>query len=212
MSKYKKLFLYFFALNLLGLSIAFIQNTNLGMAPWDALARNFYEGVPIKYTFLSPLMSLILMLFAYLINFKRPNYKIIIPILISTYIGFAIDIALLFIPNVAELNYFYNYFYLIIAMILISIGLNVIIYCGYTLPALEHFTMAIANRLKITFGKAKLIGEIIAFSLTIFFGFIFSHQLQRFFIGETTIIVLLFIGFFVDIFKKPTYKVLERII
>ncbi|MFO7969970.1 MAG: hypothetical protein ACQERX_00950 [Bacillota bacterium] len=212
MKRYKRLIFYIMALNLLGLSIALIQNTNLGMAPWDALARNFYEGVPIRYTYLSPLLSIILILLAYLINFEKLDYKIIIPILISTYIGFAIDIALLFVPSVIELGFLYNYLYLLIAMILISIGLNVIIYCGYTLPALEHFIQAIASRLKISFGKAKLVGEIIAFSLTIIFGFIFSHQSQSFFIGETTIIVLLFIGFFVDLFRKPTFSILERLL
>jgi len=128
MKKYKRLIFYIMALNLLGLSIALIQNTNLGMAPWDALARNFYEGVPIKYTYLSPLMSIILILSAYLINFEKLDYKIIIPILISTYIGFAIDIALLFVPSVVELGFLFNYLYLLIAMILISIGLYVIIY------------------------------------------------------------------------------------
>ncbi|MFW5794803.1 MAG: hypothetical protein ACOCV1_04895 [Bacillota bacterium] len=212
MKKYKKLIIYIVALNLLGLSIALIQNTNLGMSPWDALARNFYEGVPIRYTYLSPIMSLILVLLAYLINIKPLDFKLIIPILISTYIGIAIDLALIFIPSVIELGFIFNYLYLLFAMILISIGLNVIIYCGYTLPALEQFIKAISNRFKITFGKAKLVGEIIAFSLTIIFGFIFHHQALRFYIGETTIIVLLFIGFFVDLLRKPTFSILERII
>ena len=212
MNRYIRLIFYILALNLLGLSIALIQNTTLGMAPWDALARNFYEGIPIRYTYLSPLLSIILILLAYLINLKKLDFRIIIPILISTYIGFSIDLALLFVPSVTELSYIYNYLYLLLAMILISIGLNVIIYCGYTLPALEYFIQAISNRFNISFGKAKLVGEIIAFSLTIIFGFIFNHQSQRFFIGETTIIVLLFIGFFVDLFKKPIFNILERIL
>jgi len=208
----KKISVYTLALFILGTSIAMIQNTNLGMAPWDALARNFYEGIPIQYTYLSPLLSTVFMGFAYLIQWKKPDLKMIIPVLISTLIGFSIDIALLFIPNVSDNYFLWNYFYLFFAMILISFALNVIIYCGYVLPALEQLIQAIAMRLKISFGKAKLIGEISAFILTIIFGLIFKHQSDYFFIGQTTIIVLLFIGYSIDLFKRPTYYLLGRVL
>lgn len=208
----KKLIFYVLALMLLSTSIAFIQNTNLGMAPWDALARNFYEGVPIPYTFLSPIMSIILIILAYLIRWKKPDFYMIVPVLISTLIGIFIDVALLFVPNVESLSFIWNYFYLIFAMVLISIGLNVIIYCGYTLPALEQFILAISYRLKISFGRAKLLGEAFAFSMAIISGFIFHHQSELFFMGQTTIIVLLFIGLFVDLMKKPTRSVLVKIL
>lgn len=197
---------------ILSTSIALIQNTNLGMAPWDALARNFYEGVPIAYTYLSPLLSMVLISLAYIIRLKKPDRDMILPVVISSLIGLFIDVALLFIPNVAELNYIWNYFYLFFAMFLISIGLNVIIYCGYTLPALEQFVMALSWRFKISFGKAKLLGEAIAFTAAVISGLIFHHQSEYFYIGQTTFIVLISIGFFIDLMKKPTYKVLERYI
>ena len=212
LNRLKKLLVYSLALFMLGMSIAFIQNTNLGMAPWDALARNFYEGVPIDYKYLSPILSVFLISFAYLIAWKKPNYKMIIPVLISTLIGFSIDLALLFIPNVSDLSIFLNYLYLFFAMILISVGLNVIIYCGYILPALEQLIQSLSLRLSISFGKAKLIGEALAFILTIIFGLVFKHQNQWFFIGQTTIIILLFIGLSVDLFKKPVYFILGRIL
>ncbi|MFP4478133.1 MAG: hypothetical protein ACLFPM_01710 [Candidatus Izemoplasmatales bacterium] len=212
MRKMRKPIIYAISLMILGTSIALIQNTSLGMAPWDALSRNFYEGVPIQYTYLSPILSVVLIFLAYLINWKKPDLNMIVPIIVSTIIGFSIDLALLFIPNVSNFNLFINYLYLIFAMILISVGLNVIIYCGYTLPALEQFIFAISNRLKISFGRAKLLGELLAFLLTIVFGLIFHHQSDFFFIGQTTIIVLLFIGLMVDLFQKPTYKLLGRII
>lgn len=212
MSKIKKPIIYVFALMILGMSIALMQNTNLGMPPWDALGRNFHEGIPIQYTYLAPLLSIVLIFLAYLISWKKPDLKMIVPVLISSIIGISIDLALLFIPNVADLSFVYNYLYLFLAMVLISFVLNVIIYCGYTLPALEQFTLAISNRLNISFGRAKLLGEFFAFILAIVFGFIFQHQSDFFFIGQTTIIVLLFIGLLIDLFKKPTYKLLGRII
>lgn len=208
----KKPLIYLLSLITLGMSIALIQNTSLGMAPWDALARNFFEGVPIDYKYLSPILSTFLIFMAYLINWKRPDLKMIIPVLVSTVIGFSIDLALLFIPNVEDLSIIINYLYLFSAMILISFSLNVIIYCGYILPALEQFILSISNRLKVSFGRAKLLGEALAFLLTIVFGLIFHHQSEYFFIGQTTIIVLLFIGWMVDIAQKPTYLLLGRIL
>lgn len=136
----------------------------------------------------------------------------VVPVIVSTIIGFSIDLTLLFIPNVSELSEFYNYLYVISALILISFALNVIIYCGYVLPALEQFVQAISKRLNISFGKAKLVGEFFASSMAIIFGLIFNFQSQLFFMGQTTLIVLLFIGLLVDLFKKPTIKLLERIL
>jgi len=212
MRKLIKPIIYVISLMMLGTSIAIMKNTNLGMASWDALSTNFYEGIHVMYTVFSLILSILLISFAYLISWKKPDFKMIIPVVISTIIGFAIDLALLFVPNVSEMHIIINYLYLFLAMILISIALNVIIYCGYTLPALEQFTMAISNRLKISFGKAKLLGELIAFILSIIFGLIFNHQSEFFFIGQTTIIVLLFIGLTVDLLQKPTFKLLGRII
>jgi len=208
----RKPLIYTLALFILGMSIALIQNTNLGMAPWDALVRNFYEGMDIPYRILSPVLSVILISMAYLINWHKPEIKMIIPVLVSTVIGFSIDLALLFIPNVSDLSFIWNYLYLISALILISFALNVIIYCGYVLPALEQFILSISNRLKVSFGKAKLLGELLAFIMVIIFGLIFHHQSEYFFIGQTTIIVLLFIGLLIDVFKKPTFLLLGRIL
>lgn len=212
MKKFVKPLIYIFALMILGISIALMQNTNLGMPPWDALQRNFFEGVPIQYTYLAPIFSVVLIILAYIINWKKPELKMIIPVIVSSVIGLSIDLALLFVPNVSDLNIIYNYLYLFSAMLLISIVLNVIIYCGYTLPALEQFTLAISNRLNISFGRAKLVGEFFAFIMTIIVGLLFKHQSNFFFIGQTTIIVLLFIGLLIDLFRNITYKVLGRII
>lgn len=208
----KKPLIYLFALVMLSISIALIQNTRLGMGAWDALLRNFFVEFNIPYLVLTPIFATILVLLGHLIRWKKLEFKTAIPIAISTIIGLSIDISLLFVPSVINLSIYLNYLYLFLAMILISIAINVIIYCGYTLPALEQFITALSERLKISFGRAKLMGEAIAFTLTIMVGLLFHHQEQYFYIGQTTFIVLIFIGLFVDIMRRPTYKVLERFI
>jgi len=66
-------------------------------------------------------------------------------------------------------------------------------------------------KLHISFGKGKLIGELIALVLTTIVGLIFSSWDQYFYIGIATIVFGLLIGFVVDFFKKPVQAILVRL-
>ncbi|MFA5467153.1 MAG: DUF6198 family protein [Candidatus Izemoplasmatales bacterium] len=206
---YKKPLLYLLGLTMLGLTVTLIQKTNLGMSSWDALNRNFYEGVPIEYKYLTPIFAFILISFAYLIEWKKPDWLFLFPLFVSFYIGFVIDLLLKVIPSVVDANLAINLLYLLFALTVCAVGLNLIIYCQFPLPALDAFCNALAKRLKLSFGKGKLIGEIIALGLTVIAGLAFHHQEQWFFIGPTTIIFAVTIGLFVDLFKKPIFAILE---
>jgi len=211
MKKIKRPLIYTLGLSILGLSVTLFQNTNLGMGSWDALNRNFYEGIPLDYRYLTPIMAIILISLAYLIEKKKPNFMMLFPIVISFYIGLVIDLLLLVIPNVSTLGIIYNLAYVFLALAFVAIGLNMIVICEYPLPALDQFCMAIARRLKISFGKGKLIGEVLALVGAVIAGLIFSHQEFYFFIGANTLIAILFIGKFVDFFAKPVKSILGEI-
>ena len=210
MKNIKRPLIYMLGLAILGLSVTLFQKTNLGMGSWDALNRNFYEGIPLDYRYLTPIMALLLVSLAYLIEKKKPSLAMLFPIVISFYIGLIIDLLLLVIPDVSELNLAYNLVYVFLALILVAIGLNLIIICDYPLPALDQFCLAIAKRFKLTFGKGKLIGEVIALIATVIVGLIFSHEKVYFYIGANTFITILLIGRFVDLVEKPIRKVFLR--
>lgn len=210
MKNIKRPLIYMLGLAILGLSVTLFQKTNLGMGSWDALNRNFYEGIPLDYRFLTPIMALLLVSLAYLIEKKKPSLAMLFPIAISFYIGLIIDLLLLVIPDVSQLNLAYNLVYVFLALILVAIGLNLIIICDYPLPALDQFCLAIAKRFKLTFGKGKLIGEVIALIATVIVGLIFSHEKVYFYIGANTFITILLIGRFVDLVEKPIRKVFLR--
>jgi uncharacterized membrane protein YczE len=118
---------------------------------------------------------------------------------------------LLIIPSVENANLIWNLVYLLTAMIVCSIGLNFVVYCNYPLPALDELCYGIGVALKSTYGKGKLIGELLALFLAVIAGLIFSHYEQHFFIGVTTIIFALGIGKMIDLFKKPIFRILEAI-
>lgn len=205
----KKSLIYLLGLGMLGLCVTLIQKTNLGMSSWDAFYRNLYEGIPLEYKYLNPIIALILIPIAYLIQKKRWSLWMLFPLVISFYIGVIIDLLLLVIPSVVEAGLFINLLYLVLAMIVCAIGLNFVVYCQYPLPALDELCYGIGTALKSTYGKGKLIGEILALVLAIISGFIFQHYAQYFFIGPTTIIFALSIGKLIDLFKKPVFKLLE---
>ncbi|PKL01582.1 MAG: hypothetical protein CVV56_00950 [Tenericutes bacterium HGW-Tenericutes-1] len=205
----KKSVIYLLGLAMLGICVTLIQKTNLGMSSWDAFYRNLYEGIPLEYKYLNPIIALILIPIAYLIQKKRWSLWMLFPLVISFYIGVIIDLLLLVIPSVVGAGLFWNILYLVLAMIICAIGLNFVVFCQYPLPALDELCYGIGAALKSTYGKGKLIGEILALVLAIISGVIFSHYEQYFFIGPTTIIFALGIGKMIDVFKKPVFKLLE---
>lgn len=207
----KKSLIYLFAMVLLGTSVALIQSTNMGMSAWDAWHRNFYEGVPIAYKYLNPISALILVSLAYLIEWKKPSLWMFFPILISFAIGAIIDFELLFMPVVSESHLLWNVLYLLLATILVGVGLNLIVYCQFPLPALDQFCMALAKRFKLTFGQGKYIGEFTALLGTIVTGLFFQSQSVYFYLGFTTVFYLLVLGFVIDLFRNPLFRLLKGI-
>lgn len=202
----KRVSIYLFGLTLLGVCVTLIQQTNLGMAPWDAMYRNLYVGIPLEYKYLNPIIALILIPIAYAIQKKKASLWMLFPFIISFYIGFVIDSLLLVIPSVANEHILLNIGYLIAAIIICAIGLNMVVYCAYPLPALDELCYGLGVVLKTTYGKGKLIGEVMAFLLAIGFGFLFSHQDVYFYIGPTTIIFAFLIGPMIDLLKRPITK------
>jgi len=205
----KKSLIYLLGLALLGICVTLIQKTNLGMSSWDAFYRNLYEGIPLEYKYLNPIIALILIPIAYLIQKKPWSLWMLFPLVISFYIGVIIDLLLLVVPSVVGLGLLWNLGYLALSMIVCAIGLNFVVYCKYPLPALDELCYGIGVAMKSTYGKGKLVGEILALILAIIAGLIFRHYEQYFFIGPTTIIFALGIGKMIDLFRKPVFKLLE---
>ncbi|MDD3122285.1 MAG: hypothetical protein PHC62_02085 [Candidatus Izemoplasmatales bacterium] len=207
----RKNIFFLIGLSFLGVAVTLIQQTNLGMSAWDAFNRNLYEGIPLEYKYLNPLVAMVIISIAYLIQKKKPSLWMLFPLVISFYIGLVIDLLLQVIPSVVEMGLLYNIGYLAMAIVICAIGLNFVLYCNYPLPALDEFCYALSVKMKTTFGKGKLVGEMIAILLSVIAGLIFSFQEEWFFIGPTTIIFGLFIGYAVDLFKKPIHKGLDKI-
>lgn len=202
---------FLFGLTLLGVCVTLIQQTNLGMSAWDAFNRNLYEGFHLPYSVINPIVALVLIHVAYLLQKRRWSPLVFFPLVISFYVGLVIDLLLLVIPSAVEMNVWVNLAYLLVAIVVCAIGLNFVIYAKYPLPALDELCSGIAKKLHVSFGVGKLIGEILAIVLSVAVGTAFSFQSEFYFIGWTTLIFGLGIGLFVDLFRKPIVKGLDKI-
>ena len=208
---FKNIIIYLFGLALLGVTVTLMLKTNLGMDAWDAFYRNLNIGIPLEYKFLNPIIALILLPIGYAIQKKKITLWILFPLVVSTYVGWIIDLLELVVPSVATYGIVWNLLYLVGSLIICAIGLNMVTYCHFPLPALDELCYGIGVLMHSTYGKGKLVGEMLAIILTVIAGVIFGHYEQWFYIGAATIIFGVAIGPLIDIFKKPVYQVLEAI-
>ena len=207
----KKVLLYLLAMVLLGTAVTLIQLTMMGMSAWDAFHRNFYEGIPLQYKYLNSISALLFVGLAYLIEWKKPKLIMLFPILISFFIGAIIDFELTFVPSVVDEAIYLNVIYLIIATLNIAIALNIIIYSGFPLPAIDQFCTAIAKRFHLSFGTGKFFGEIFAALGSVLAGELFGFRNEFYYLGFTTIYFILLLGIIIDLAKHPLYRILGAV-
>jgi len=193
---------------LLGTSVTLLLNTSMGMSAWDAVSVNIYENTNLYFMWVNPLISLFLMGFAHLIMWKKPSIMFFFPIIISWFIGAVIDFEVLFIPDMSSFNIIWNITYMIIASILVGIGLNILLYIDFPLPAIDRFCHSLATKLHLTFGQGKFLGEFFAMSLAIVLGLIYHSERENFYLGITTVYYVLFLGKIVDLIRNPLYRML----
>ncbi len=208
---FKKVLLYLLAMVLLGTAVTLIQSTMMGMSAWDAFHRNFYEGIPLQYKYLNSLSAILFVGLAYLIEWKKPKPIMLFPILISFFIGAVIDFELTFVPNVVDGALYINIIYILIATINIAVALNIIIYSGFPLPAIDQFCKAIAKRLHISFGQGKIFGEVFAAIGSVVAGELFGFRNEFYYLGFTTIYFILLLGAIIDFARYPLYRLLGAV-
>ncbi len=207
----KRYLVYLIAISFLGLGVALIFQTNFGNAAWDAFHKNLHLGLGIDYKFLYPISSGIIVSIAYLIEWKRPNIAMVIPVLLSMVFGTFVDMYILFIPAVSDLSFLINLAYFMTALVVIVTALNLIRYCNFPLPAIDQLCLAIGNRFKLTFGLGKLLGELIAVVLSITSGFIFGYVDAYFNMGIATIFFIIFLGPLVDLLRDRILRIMKGI-
>lgn len=185
----RKYLIYLFAISLLSFGVSLIYQTFFGNPAWDAFQFNIIEMLQVPELFVYTPISAILVVIAYLIERKKPNLAMIIPIILTFVFSLGVGLFNDIIPNVATEFFVWNIVYFIIALAVISVALNLIVYCNFSLPAIDQLCMAIANKLKLSFGQSKIIGEILAVGLAIITGIIYGNYSDIFNMGDRKSVV-----------------------
>ncbi len=209
----KKTTLYVAGLLLLGLTVSLMLRTNLGMSSWDAFFKNLHDGIPLDYRWLNSIAAAVLTPIAYLTQKKKFTWWVLFPVAISFFIGAEIDLIIGFdlIPDVAQRGWFLNYAYLAIAIVLCAVGLNIIAWCDFPMPALDELCRSLSVLFKTSHGNGKLLGELLALILAVLSGMLFSYWDVYYNIGITTLVFAILIGPAIDLVKKPLRRILEAI-
>ncbi|MCK7486100.1 MAG: FAD-dependent oxidoreductase [Bacillus subtilis] len=168
----RKTILYVFGLLLLGLTVSLMLSTNLGMSSWDAFFKNLHDGIPLDYRYLNSIAAAVLTPLGYLAQKKKFTWWVLFPIMISFFIGAEIDLIMAYgiLPNVAAAGWIYNWLYLLLAIATCAVGLNIIAWCDYPMPALDELCLALSAIFRTTHGKGKLLGELLALVLAVLSG------------------------------------------
>ncbi|HAQ56351.1 MAG TPA: hypothetical protein DCR44_02950 [Acholeplasmatales bacterium] len=209
----RKTLLYVFGLLLLGLTVSLMLRTNLGMSSWDAFFKNLHDGIPLHYFILNSIAAAVLTPIAYLTQKKKFTWWVLFPIAISFFIGAEIDLILQFglIPDVSNAGWILNYAYLAIAIIICAIGLNIIAWCDFPMPALDELCRSLSVLFKTSHGNGKLLGELLALILAVTSGMAFHYWSVHYNIGLATLVFAVLIGPVIDLIKKPMRRILEAL-
>jgi uncharacterized membrane protein YczE len=207
----KKVLVYLLGLSLLGVTVTLMQKSNLGMSSWDAFYRNLYDGIPLSYRYLNPIVAAVIAPLAYLLQKKKLTLWVLFPVAISYYIGAVIDGLLLVVPDVAAGPWWLNALYLALAIAVCAVGLNIVVWCGFPLPALDELCYAFGILLHSTYGRGKLVGEFLALTPAVVTGLLYGFWNVHFNIGIATVVFALAVGPSIDLIRKPVHGVLEAI-
>lgn len=197
---------------MLSVAVSFMLKSGLGVSAWDALVSNIVLGTNGNYRLCNALFSLVLAPISYLMQKKKITYKVLLPCVISFFIGLGIDIGMVVLPDANQI--IFKILYLAISFVLIGIALNMVILNNFVVPAIDDFGYAVGHVFNKSFGVGKTIAEVFALLLAILLGIIFGLSdssnifeiLLDYNIGIGTIVYTLIVGLLIDVFYKLLFK------
>lgn len=188
-----RIFIYISGLSILSLGVVCMIKSNVGVAPWDALNVVLAEQVGLTVGIWVFIVGGVLIFLNSFIKVegKRPNLKGFLPILL---IGLLVDLLNLRILAFLEIDSF-PFRWFLFSVGLCILGLGIALYLRSSFPAIpnDEFMLALTERTGWSIQITKTLGEA--------FAFIIASLLQGP-IGIGTLIVLVFIGWFIKMFDK----------
>lgn len=198
----KRVSLYVVGLFMLSFGVSLSIHASLGVSPVSSLAYGLalISGISVGATTISThiIYIIIQMIIMKRIDMKNALIQLLIAFLFGSFVSASLAITTTALP-VAD-NLAIRWIYLIASLLFVSTGLFIYSNANYTLMPYDELTKVISREYKMTFGKAKIIGDVSNVIIAIILCLVFLKSMGS--IGVGTIVAAVSIGKILGIIAK----------
>lgn len=201
-----RIIIYLIGVFLMSLGVSLSIYADLGVSPVSSLAYAISLVTGFTVGSITILTHFIYIGLQILISKKIDMKDILVQLLIAFLFGFFIDSSLFlvrrFVPVPATL--LMRWLYLLISLVVVAFGLTGYTNMDFTLMPYDELTHVISNHYQISYGRARVIGDLSNVILALAIGFVFLSSWGS--VGLGTVVAALVVGRMVNILLKINKK------
>ncbi len=195
-----RLISFILGLSLISFGVSLTIKAELGTGAWDALNVGLSKTIGLTVGSWVFIVGIVLIVLNAILMKSRPDFLAVITIFLA---GLFIDGWLLVVLDTFQANGLWEQIVVfVVGVIVLSFGIAVYLQANFPLIPIDKLMLAIQERLGVSMGTAKTIGELSALVAA----FIFSGP-----IGLGTLIVTFTIGPLVQLFAPRVHKFQQRL-
>lgn len=201
-----RIIIYLVGVFLMSLGVSLSIYADLGVSPVSSLAYAISLVTGFTVGSITILTHFIYIGLQILISKKIDMKDILVQLLIAFLFGFFIDSSLFlvrrFIPVPSTL--LMRWFYLLMSLVVVAFGLTGYTNMDFTLMPYDELTHVISNHYQISYGRARVIGDLSNVILALAIGFVFLTSWGS--VGLGTIVAAVVVGRMVNILLRINEK------
>ncbi|WP_173917288.1 YitT family protein [Halobacillus sp. Marseille-Q1614] len=192
---------YIIGLIIISLGITLTINADLGAGAWDALNVGLTEKIGLTIgNWVIIIGGMLIVSNAFIAKEKPDLLAVITIVIVGKMVDFWMMIAL---ADMEIIGWFYQGFILLLGICVIAIGVALYLQPEFSLNPIDNFMVALQKRFGLSLTVSKTLTESFALIIALLMGGP---------IGIGTIIILLFIGPFIQFFNPKAERVMNRLI
>ena len=201
-----RIIIYLIGVFLMSLGVSLSIYADLGVSPVSSLAYAISLVTGFTVGSITILTHFIYIGLQILISKKIDMKDILVQLLIAFLFGFFIDSSLFlvrrFVPVPATL--LMRWLYLLISLVVVAFGLTGYTNMDFTLMPYDELTHVISNHYQISYGRARVIGDLSNVILALAIGFVFLSSWGS--VGLGTVVAALVVGRMVNLLTEIRVK------
>ena len=184
--------------------VAFSIKSNLGTSPISSIpyVLNLITGLSVGT--MTMIVNFLFVVFQIILLRKRYEWFQFLQFVVATIFGFIINLAQIIIKDITVPNYFMQWVYCLLGILILSIGIAFEVMANFVPSTGEGTVLAICKVTNIKFGYMKMIFDLSLVVIAVILSFIFLGGLSG--VREGTIAAALFVGLLNKLFSKETKK------